>query len=155
MVATKERLDLEECLIHRGSKALEELIVDYFSRCEISTEYKIDVVCASGLMKLFCGFFKGYYGIIEIEIVGLYPNEIAEIEQNLMATLHEKLSMIPKRKGINNYNYEASSNRVIIRLYATESGECEEKEDILKRVRELSPAINFIAEFLLSSRAGR
>ncbi|MHA1259442.1 MAG: hypothetical protein ACTSSG_00400 [Candidatus Heimdallarchaeaceae archaeon] len=142
------KVNLQDSLIEGDSKCLERFCREYFEKCDFSSEYKIEAVCSEGLMKLFCGYFKNQYGIIEIEIVGLYPAEIEEIESSLIAVMQEKMRDLPKRRGFGYFNYEISQGRVMLRLYAPEKGCCPEREDILKSIEDLSPALEFLNDFL-------
>jgi hypothetical protein len=147
-----QKVSLEECLVDGDTSVITKFCVDYFQNCDFSTDYKIEVVCQNGLTKLFCGYFKNQYGIIEVEIVGLYPNEIEDIEENLIAIIDEKIRSVPKKRGLRNFNYEIGSNRVELRFYACESEDCEEKEGILQSLEELSPALEFLADYLRKRR---
>jgi hypothetical protein len=147
-VSKSGKVNLEERLVEGDDKVIEKYCLDYFQNCDFSSEYKIEAVCTDGLLKLFCGYFRGKYGIIEIELVGLYPAEIEEIQNNVIVVIQERLSKIPKKMGLNNFNYVISEGRIVLRFYACESGECEEREEILKTMNDFSPALEFLAEFL-------
>ena len=143
------KVNLENSLVEGDTKIIEEFCLEYFQNCEFSSDYKIEAVCTEGLLKLFCGYFRGRYGIIEIELVGLYPGEIEEIQNSLITVLQDRLRAVPKRNGLENFNYEISQGRVVLRFYASESGECdEERDDILNALKELTPALEFLADFL-------
>ena len=143
-----QKINLEECLVDGDTSVIIKFCNDYFQNCDFSTDYKIESVCQSGLTKLFCGYFKNQYGIVEVEIVGLYPNEIEDIEGDLISVLEEKLRTIPKKRGLQNFNNEVSTNRVVLRFYASVSEDLEEKESIIQSLEELSPALEFLADYL-------
>lgn len=148
LVSESGKINLEDRLVEGDDKVIEKYCLDYFRDCDFSSEYKIEAVCSDGLLKLFCGYFRGKYGIIEIELVGLYPAEIEEIQNNVISVLQERLGKIPRKMGLNNFNYAISEGRIVLRFYACESGECEEREDILKTLNDFSPALEFLADFL-------
>ena len=147
-----QKVNLEECLVEGDTNVITKFCIDYFQNCDFSTDYKIEAVCQSGLTKLFCGYFKNQYGIIEIEIVGLYPNEIDDIEENLILIIDEKIRNIPKKRGLQNFNFEVGSNRVVLRFYACEVEDCDEKEGILDSLKDLSPALEFVADYIRRRR---
>ncbi len=147
-----QKVSLEECLVEGDTNVITKFCVDYFQSCDFSSEYKIEAVCQSGLTKLFCGYFKNQYGIIEVEILGLYPNEIEDIEENLISVIDEKIRNIPKKRGLQNFNSEIGANRVELRFYACEAESCEEKEGILESLEELSPALEFLADYIRRRR---
>ena len=150
-----QRINLEECLLERNTNVITEFCLEYFKKCDFSTDYKIEAVCQDGLTKLFCGYFKGQYGIIEVEIVGLYPNEVEDIEQDLIAVIEEKIRSIPRKKGLQNFNYDIRSSRVGLRFYACKAEACEERESIIKSLEELSPALEFLADYLLKRKIAK
>jgi hypothetical protein len=150
-----QKLDLEECLLDGNASVITEFCYNYFKKCDFSTDYKIETVCQNGLTKLFCGYFKGQYGIIEVEIIGLYPNEVDDIEENLIAVIEEKIRSIPKKRGLQNFNYEIRTNRIELRFYACEAEACEERDGILESLENLSPALEFLADYLLKRKIAR
>ncbi|MFW9852671.1 MAG: hypothetical protein ACFFDS_07000, partial [Candidatus Thorarchaeota archaeon] len=99
------KVNLENNLVEGDTSIIEEFCFEYFQNCEFTSDYKIEAVCPDGLLKLFCGYFKGKYGIIEIDLVGLYPGEIEEIEYSVIAVLQDRLRTLPKKKGLENFNY--------------------------------------------------
>ena len=147
-----QKVNLEECLVEGDTGVITKFCIGYFQNCDFSTEYKIEVVCQNGLTKLFCGYFKNQYGIIEVEILGLYPNEIEDIEENLISVIEEKIRSIPKKRGLQNFNSEIGTNRVELRFYACKAESCDEKESILKSLEELSPALEFLADYIRRRR---
>lgn len=151
------KVNLESRLVEDGIYAIEDLCIDYFKKCDFSTDYKLDAVCSSGLMKLFCGYFKGKYGIIEIEVVGLYPGELEDIQNNLIVTLQEKVKSIPRQQGLEIFNFEISTGRVVLRFYACRSNreKFTEGEDIVRSVYQLAPALEFIANYLIRRTVGK
>ncbi|NPD87403.1 MAG: hypothetical protein HGN29_01685 [Asgard group archaeon] len=147
-----QKINLEECLVDGDTGVITKFCYDYFKNCDYTTEYKIEAVCQNGLTRLFCGYFKGQYGIVEVEIIGLYPNEIEDIEKDLIAVIEEKIRTIPRKRGLQNFNYEIGGNRVVLRLYACVSEVCEDKESVLQSLKELSPALEFLADYLQKRR---
>ncbi|MBY9001613.1 MAG: hypothetical protein KGD64_11895 [Candidatus Heimdallarchaeota archaeon] len=157
MTAAVKKTNLESCLVHEGVEIIEDFCIDYFKNCDFSSDYKLDAVCSAGLVKLFCGYFKGSYGIIEIEMVGLYPGEVDDIHQNLIGILQEKVNSIPRRKGLELFNYDISEGRVVLRFYACKSNgeKYTENEDVIRSVYQLSPALEFIADYLKKRAVGK
>ena len=157
MTDAVKKKNLESCLVTDGVEIIEDFCIDYFKKCDFSADYKLDAVCSSGLVKLFCGYFKGSYGIIEIEMVGLYPGEVEDILQNLISMLQEKVKAIPRKKGLELFNYDISEGRVVLRFYACETNRerYTENEDIIRSVYQLGPALEFIADYLKRRTAGK
>ncbi len=151
------KVNLESCLVEDGVHAIEDLCIDYFKKCDFGADYKIDAVCTSGLVKLFCGYFKGKYGIIEIEGVGLYPGELEDIQNNLIGTLQEKVKAIPRQQGLELFNFEISPGRVVLRFYAcrTNRKRFSEGEDIIRSVYQIAPALEFVANYLIRRTVGK
>jgi len=151
------KLNLESCLVEDGVHAIEDLCIDYFKKCDFTADYKIDEVCSSGLMKLFCGYFKGKYGIIEIECVGLYPGELEDIHNNLIGTLQEKVKSIPRQQGLELFNFEITPGRVVLRFYACKSNRdrFSEGDDVIRSVYQLAPALEFVANYLIRRTVGK
>jgi len=151
------KVNLESCLVEDGIYAIEDLCIDYFKKCDFSSDYKLDDVCTAGLVKLFCGYFKGKYGIIEIEGVGLYPGELEDIQNNLIGTLQEKVKSIPRQQGLEIFNFETSTGRVVLRFYACRSNreKFSEREDIIRSVYQLAPALEFVANYLIRRTVGK
>ncbi|MCG3220481.1 MAG: hypothetical protein H7641_03790 [Candidatus Heimdallarchaeota archaeon] len=147
-----QKVSLEECLVDGDTGVITKFCVDYFKNCDFTTDYKIEAVCQNGLAKLFCGYFKGQYGIVAVEIIGLYPNEVEDIENDLILVIEEKIRSIPRKKGLQNFNYEIGTNRVVLRFYACETEVCDEKEGILQSLEKLSPALEFLADYLRKRR---
>jgi len=152
-----QKINLESCLVKDGIYAIEDLCIEYFKQCDFSADYKLDEVCSAGLVKLFCGYFKDKYGIIVIESVGLYPGELEDIQNNLIGTLQEKVKSIPRQQGLEIFNFEISSGRVVLRFYACKSNreKFTEGEDIIRSVYQLAPALEFIANYLMRRTVGK
>ena len=157
MPNTGRKMNLESCLVEYGVHAIEDLCINYFKKCDFTADYKLDEVCSSGLVKLFCGYFKGKYGIIEIEGVGLYPGELEDIQNNLIGTLQEKVKSIPRQQGLELFNFETSPGRVVLRFYAcrTNRERFTEEDDIIRSVYQIAPALEFVANYLIRRTVGK
>jgi hypothetical protein len=143
-----KHINLEECLEHGNGKVIEGFCLEYFQNCEFVQDYTIENICADGNIKLFCGYFKGEYGIIEIEVVGLYPKEIEEISTTLISEIQVQMLKVPKRWGRERFNYEIAGNRITLRFYACKKSDSGEKEEILGSLDELYPALETLENYL-------
>lgn len=92
--------------------------------------------------------FRGVYGLIIIEILGLYPTVIEHIESNLIPGIRERIQNLPRKRGMDNFNYETTANGIIIRFYVVVSGDKPVKEELVKLVDDLSPALEFLTKYI-------
>ena len=148
MANNTKHVRLYECLEKEEDGIIEGLCVNYFEDCEYNREYTIESVCPDGNIKLFCGYFKGEYGIIEIEIIGLYPTEIEKINEYLIPNLEERMLKVPKRWGRERFNYEITGNRIVLRFYACKTSEKGEKEELIHSISELRPSLEFLEKYM-------
>ena len=143
-----KKIRLYDCLEKGDEDIIEGFCINYFEDCEYNRDYTIEGVCPDGNIKLFCGYFKGEYGIIEIEIIGLYPTELENIKENLIPGLEERLLKVPKRWGRDRFNYEIATNRIEFRFYACKKSEKGEKSELIESIDELKPSLEFLERFL-------
>ncbi len=140
--------NLESCIESGQSNCIRDFCLEYIDNCDFSSSYQIDEVCTKGNTKLFCGYFKGVYGLIEIENIGLYPIEVEHIESHLIPGIRERIQHLPRRKGMDNFNYETTANGIVIRFYVIVSGDRPIKEELVKLVDDLSPALEFLTKYI-------
>ena len=141
--------NLEHCVQHGDSKVIIDLVTKYFENKKLSASYIIEPVCTEGLSRLYCGYFRGAYGLIEIERVGLYPAEIEDIENKLLPVIQTKITNVPRVRGALPFAFEKTASSVILRFYAKVSDEEQAKENIIEIVNnELAPVLELVARFL-------
>ena len=140
--------NLESCIEAGQTDVIKKFILEYIDNCDFSGSYQIDEVCIKGNTKLFCGYFKGVYGLIEIENTGLYPKEIEHIESILIPGIRERIQNLPRKKGMDNFNYETSAYGILIRFYVVVNGDKPVKEELVKLVDDLSPALEFLTKYI-------
>lgn len=140
--------NLESCIEAGQTNCIRDFCLEYIDNCNFSSNYQIDEVCTKGNTKLFCGYFKGVYGLIEIQNTGLYPKEIEHIESNLIPGIRERIQNLPRKKGMDNFNYETTAYGVLIRFYVVVSGNRPVKEELVKLVDDLSPALVFLTKYI-------
>lgn len=140
--------NLESCIEEGQANCIRNFCLEYIDNCDFSNSYQIDDVCTKGNTKLFCGYFKGVYGLIEIENVGLYPKEIEHIESNLIPGIRERIQNLPRKKGMDNFNYETTASGIVIRFYVVVSGDRPIKEELVKLVDDLSSALEFLTKYI-------
>lgn len=148
MADNTKHVRLYDCLEKGDDSIIVGFCISYFEDCEYSNDYTIEGVCPDGNMKLFCGYFKGEYGIIVIEIIGLYPNEIEKINEILIPNLEERMIKVPKRWGRERFNYEISGSRIVLRFYACKTSEKGEKVELIKSINELKPSLEFLERYM-------
>jgi len=140
--------NLESCIEAGQTNAIKKFCFEYIDNCDFSSSYQIDEVCTKGNIKLYCGYFQGVYGLIIIEILGLYPKEIEHIESNLIPGIRERIQNLPRKRGMDNFNYETTANGIVIRFYVVVSGDRPVKEELVKLVNDLAPALEFLTKYI-------
>ncbi len=148
MANNTKNVRLYDCLEKGDEGIIEGFCINYFEECEYNRDYTIEGVCPDGNIKLFCGYFKGEYGIIEVEIIGLYPNELEKIQEILIPSIEENMLKVPKRWGRDRFNYEISGNRIEFRFYACKTSEKGEKIELIESVNELKSALETLERYL-------
>lgn len=148
-MSNKNSTNLEQCVTQGDENALIDLVYKYFGSRELKDSYIIEPVCPEGLSRLYCGYFKGQYGLIEIELVGLYPAELEEIENKLFPNIQAKIAGVPRVRGSLPFSFETTDNSAILRFYAKVSDPENPNKDIISVVsNELAPALILVTRFL-------
>jgi len=139
--------NLEYCLAHGGEDVIIQRVTDFFENCRFKRDYEMGDVCPEGLIRLYCGYFKERYTIIEIELARLYPKEVEEIERKLIPKLQESVIELPKIQNKMPFTYDLFGNTVVLRFYAPYNDTDSKK--VAQTIKDyLSPALITLGKFL-------
>ena len=139
--------NLKYCLVHGGEYIIVQRVIEFFKDCKFKRDYEMGDVCPEGLIRLYCGYFKGKYVIIEIELARLYPKELEEIERHLLPKIHKAAIELPKVQNKMPFTYDIIGTIVVLRFYVP----CEDSDNtqVISKIQEyLSPALRIVAKFL-------